>query len=271
MRKITLRFLLVLLALVMTVPVTRAELRWHWEGDFSEVEQHRLKIWIIRTVTVIEELVDSYPFDLHIHFRRLSGQSEPVPWANTRRGRLQGITFYVDPDYTLQSYLEDWTASHELSHLLLPYIGKRHSWFAEGFASYMQYQVMQQMGVLRQDQVTALYLSRITAAQAAYNQPFVTFDKASVKLLKQKQYSTFYWGGAVYFLRVDQRLREQDSSLIEVVGRYLECCRRAFSDVRELVQQLDELTDGDIFQKELREIKTRKGFPPFADLFPRPG
>lgn len=207
MREMTLRFCLGVWVLVMTVPVTRAELQWHWQGDFSEVQQHRLTLWISRT------------------------------------------------------------APHELSHLLLPYVGRSHSRFAEGFASYMQYQVMQRMGVLEQAQVTALYRSRISAAEKAYNQPGLSFDQASVELLRQRQCSTVYWGGAVYFLRVDQRLRDHGDSLLHVIARYVECCRRSFSELQELVQNLDELVGAEIFQDELGTLQTRKGFPPFADLF----
>lgn len=72
------------------------------------------------TVSALEDLIAPLPFDIDIHFYRVIDRGEPVPWANTRRGRRQGINFHVGPAFRRRAFYADWTAPHELSHLLIP-------------------------------------------------------------------------------------------------------------------------------------------------------
>ena len=44
----------------------------------------------------------------------------------------------MDPDRPLDDLRTDWTATHEFSHLLLPYVSRRDRWLSEGLASYYQ-------------------------------------------------------------------------------------------------------------------------------------
>lgn len=105
---------------------------WNWRDKFSLQEKRELRQWITRTASPIEDQVGPYPFTINVHFYRREGRGEPVPWAKTRRPGEEGVNFYVDPSFSLNTWLSDWTAPHELSHLLIPYVGREHSWFAEG-------------------------------------------------------------------------------------------------------------------------------------------
>ena len=58
--------------------------------------------------------------------------------------------------------MNDWTAPHEMSHLAIPYIGEKEVWFAEGFASFMQYQVMMEMGVMTKVLADRAYHSKFS-------------------------------------------------------------------------------------------------------------
>lgn len=253
---------------LMLAGSAQADIVWHWQDDFSGQEKKRLKTWITRTVAAVETLVAPYPFDVHIHFYRMSGRGEPVPWANTRRGRIQGVNFHVDPSYSLPSFLDDWTAPHELSHLLIPSVGDRYSWFAEGFASYMQYQVMMELGVLSRKQVADKYQRHITQAYENYRFHRLPFDRAAAELRRRRAYSTLYWGGAVYFLQADFQLRQQDSSLTELLVDYVACCRTQPNGLAELVEKLDGLSGSDIFSSQLRVMQKQHGFPIFFAILP---
>ena len=110
------------------------------------------------------------------------------------------------PYLDVVALLADWTAAHELSHLLLPYLGRRHDWFAEGFASYIQYQVMYHMGVLDWRGVVDRYRRQMTKAAGRYDLPALPSADAAPGLRSSGDYPTMYWGGAVLFLRADSRL-----------------------------------------------------------------
>jgi hypothetical protein len=247
-----------------------AELVWHWRDDFGPGEQAHLRAWVTEVQTAQERLVSPLPFDVHIHFHRRDGAPEPVPWAHTDRHPWQAVHFHVDPSHSRASLRTDWTAAHELSHLLLPYLGRDNAWFAEGFASYMQYQVMQAMGVLEESTPATLYADRISRAEARYQHHDRPFTEAAAALAKARQFPVLHWGGAVFFLRVDTRLRATEDAqvdgLTDLLAAYLRCCRRQRQSLPGLVAELDRLSGTRAFSETLREFRTVKGFPRYRDL-----
>ncbi|AOS95616.1 hypothetical protein AUP74_00140 [Microbulbifer aggregans] len=254
-----------LLFCLVTSPA-RAEIVWHWKDAFTAEEKTKLTRWVSETTAAVEQHVAPFPFDLHIFFYRRQSQREPVPWANTRRSGIQGVNFYVDPDYPLQAFLDDWTAPHELSHLLIPYLGRQHAWFAEGFASYMQFQIMQQMGVLSAEQVQARYRVRVERAARRYRYDDRPFAEAALRLRENSEYPTMYWGGAVYFLDVDKQLRKDGISLRSVLTDYVRCCRVRNHDLEALTQELDRLSRTKLFSETLADNRLQTGFPAFQHL-----
>lgn len=239
----------------------RAEILWHWEDDFSDAEKAKLTDWITRTVAGVERLIAPYPFDVHVTFYRAEPADSPVPWANTVRSRRQGVNFHVDPRRTSAELLADWTAPHELSHLLIPFVGRRHAWFAEGFASYMQYQVMHSMGIVDDARVRQRYRGKIDEARRRYDLPHTPFTEAAGSLAARREYPTMYWGGAAYFLQVDERLRQRRSSVPDVVRQFVDCCRTESWRFDALVAELDRIAGEPVFSEQLELLRTRPGFP----------
>ena len=237
-------------------------LSFHWEDSFSPTEKQRLQNWIIRTDAALTDLVGELPFTRHIFFHRRDGSREPVPWAHTQRGQTQGVHFYVDLSYPQQDFDEDWTAPHELSHLVIPYLGRKHAWFAEGFASYMQYQVMMQMGVLTNADAQQRYQQRINRAQDRFALDDLPFAEAAPKLRAMGQYPTMYWGGAVYFKQVAQQLEAQGRiSLLATLSSYVSCCRNEVMTIQTLIERLDQLASGEVFRHCMDEFERQPGFP----------
>ena len=253
-----------MLLLAGVASASHAQLEYHWEDAFSPAEQERLSAWVADTHAGLELLVGPLPFTVHVYFHRRDGAREPVPWAHTQRRRGQGVHYHVDPDYPLEAFRNDWTGPHELSHLILPYLGARHAWFAEGFASFMQYQVMHAMGVLQDEQMAQRYLRNLERAERSYlydDEPFVA---AAPQLRAEGKYPTLYWGGAAYFLQLDAQLRESTGSgLLEVLRTYLGCCRRDRSALPELVDALDRAAGTHAFSEHLAEFQSRPGFPAY--------
>ena len=213
----------------------------------------------------VERSIAPYPFDVHIHFYRTSAVA-PVPWANTIRSRHQGVNVHVNPIYARADLLSDWTLYHELAHLFLPFLGRQQSWFAEGFASYMQYQLMHSAGVLSTDDMWARYREKIERAASRYDMPDRTFTEAARALRARRDYPTEYWGGAVYFLRVDAELRRRGSSVPELVSAFVACCRFEARSLEALIETLDRLAGASVFSRELVDFRRAVGFPAYSEL-----
>jgi len=253
------------LSLAILPLAAHAELAWHWEDPFSTAEQARLTEWLSTVHESVERAVAPFPFDVHVHFHRADGARSPVPWANTRRSGQQGINVHVDPRYPRDDLLADWTAYHELAHLYLPYLGRRNSWFAEGYASFLQYPLMVAAGVMSEAEMQSAYSRKIRTVAVNYDLPDLTFIDAVPVLRARREYPTAYWGGAIYFLNVDAELRRDGKTVIDVLRQFVMCCRQGRYGLDSLVEELDRIAEHDAFSRQLTEFRTRKGFPDYPD------
>jgi len=230
-----------------------ADVVWHWVDEFSDLEKGKLKAWLIPTLEATQKTLGTSPFDVHLHMHRKEKAKEPVPWANTWRYPHQSIHFHVDPSYKLEAFLNDWTAPHEMSHLALPHLGEDHAWFAEGFASFMQAQVMRTMGIYTDEDVKNKYVSKVTKAMPLLDSPSPPAELFR-ELRKQHEYPAFYWGGATYFMRLHEMLKEKGSSgLPELVQRYMECCRKGSRRLSDVLASWDRLLDSTACQSIFNE------------------
>ncbi len=239
----------------------RTDLRFYWKDAFSTAEQQKLEAWIRDVQTTLESMTGPPPFPVHVTFLRADDANRPIPWAHTTRGSRQGVNFHVNPAFSAEAFRADWTASHELSHLLIPYLGRRHAWFAEGFASFMQYQVMAVGGVVSDADLPDIYRQRFDRERRRYPYEALPFADAAPLLRAERRYPTMYWGGAVYFWQADQTLRADGQNLTALLRRYLACCRQQGHDLEGLVTALDQLAGRDVFSTRLEKFRSEPGFP----------
>lgn len=236
-------------------------LAFHWEDHFSQSEKTKVELWLRETHDALEALVGKLPFTTQLYIHRTQA-GEPVPWANTERSRIQGVHFHIDPRFSLEEFRADWTAPHELSHLVLPYVGRTNAWFAEGFASYMQYQVMHQMGVLNTSDMRKRYKGNVDKAARRYSHHTTPFASAAPRLRAERNYPTMYWGGAAFFLQADTWLmNENQSSLVAVLNSYTQCCRMQDHKLNDVIATLDRLTGNERLSQLLARFRTQPGFP----------
>ena len=222
-----------------------------WEDSFGRDEQEMVHEWMEKVEKGRDACFGKYPFKpvYYIHSRTSSG--EPVPWAHTTRSSVQGVHFYIDNGYALNAFIEDWTAPHEIAHLALPFVGKENMWFSEGFASFMQYQVMLEMGVLQKDELEEMYHQKASMALSRFSGEG-SFTEACGQLLKTHDYPAIYWGGACYFMKTNRDLeRKKNSSLVEVIRHYQKDYRMKDRNLEEVIQSLDEVSGTRLFSENL--------------------
>jgi len=240
-----------------------------WHGDFSLDERSMLANWVQEAQEALTALVGPLPFPIRIAIHQRDSPAQPVPWAHTRRTGVQGVDFYVDVSHAAEAFRQDWTAPHELSHLVLPYLGRDAMWFAEGFASYMQFRVMQTAGILSAESVAARYRERLQRAETNYAHSDLPLPQATPRLRSEGNYPTLYWGGAVYFLRVDAALQQAGApDLMSILRRYLACCRQPRSSPEALLDELDRLAGAPVFSDHYTRFQQEPGFPTYHDLLP---
>ncbi|MEH8018114.1 hypothetical protein MN202_12785 [Rheinheimera muenzenbergensis] len=223
----------------------------HWQHKFSAVEQEKLGQWLTFSSQATLAVLGPYPFQMQLYVYQRRG-NEPVPWANTWRQHSQQVHFYVAPQFNTAQFIADWTAYHEMAHLALPFLGKNNAWFAEGFASYMQYQIMQQAGLI--GSATDAISAKFGRQRQHYLKQHSMADTA-VQLLNQRRFAAAYWGGAQFFVVAERLLRQQGKAqLNQQIQRYQQCCRLQDTNLQQVIQSLDDVSDSSVFSQLLQQF-----------------
>lgn len=198
----------------------------------------------------------------------------PVPWAYVSRGGGPAVHLFINPAHQPGAFERDWSATHEMSHLFLPYAVARDSWLSEGLPTYLQNVLMARGGAI--DEREAWKRMILGFQRAAKVGGGLSLARASERVGMGGLYRRVYWGGAALMLEADMRLRERSAgtqSLDTALEAIAQCCLgqdRRWTAV-ELMARLDEATGTAIFSDIVREHLDDPGFPDFKALLVRAG
>jgi predicted metalloprotease with PDZ domain len=167
--------------------------------------------------------------------------------------------------------MADWVLVHELSHLLHPVIDGPDRWLYEGIASYYQNVLRARAG--------------LRSPQWAWNALHAGFERGirgtprgrslaevSENMMRDRSFMRVYWSGAAIALLADVELRRRSGgaqSLDTALAAFADCCLpadRSWS-ARELLQQLDRLTDTTVFMELYRKHVDSDDFPDLVALY----
>lgn len=201
------------------------------------------------------------------------GSDSPVPFGRLTRNGEEKIELYVNADRPIHEFYRDWTATHEFSHLMLPYLGKRHRWISEGFASYYQNVLMARAGHYSPEQAWQKLYAGLERGRLS--RPGLTLNEAAEAGVRHARMK-IYWSGAAIALLADVELRERSGgreSLDLALDRLQRCClpsQRTWSGP-ELFAQLDSLVDGAVFMPLYERYANSSGFPDLDPMLQRIG
>ncbi len=240
---------------------TRLRVRIENPPDAARVAQ--LRRWIGECANAALTSSGRFPLrDALVRIRlvpRRGRDSSPVPWGQTRRDDGVSVLLYVRDDATYQELRDDWTAVHELSHLMHPYLGDDGRWLAEGLASYYQNVSRARAGLLDGDEAWR----RI---EAGFQRGRKVGAGARMDQIGRNRGSTMrvYWAGAAFWLDADLALRrEQRTDLDRVLAQYARCCLdgNAQLEPEEFVAALDRAGGNGVLARLYRRYAAMQDFP----------
>ena len=192
----------------------------------------------------------------------------PVPFGRVVRDGGETVELFVNQSRPIGEFYDDWTATHEFSHLMLPYITSRHRWVSEGFASYYQNILLARADRYTEERAwQKLWDGFERGRQSRPEMSPNTAARAGVREATMK----IYWSGAAIALLADVELRHRsngEESLDSVLGKLQECCLpsdRTWSGT-ELFGKLDTLIDEPVFMPLYRRYANTTGFPDVRPL-----
>lgn len=203
-----------------------------------------------------------------------SGRSDSaVSFGQVIRDGGETVELYVDPSKPMSEFLADWKATHEFSHLMLPYLHAEHHWISEGFAQYYQNILLTRAGAYDHRQTWQnLYAGYERGRQS---RPELSPNEATAGNVRSGRMKV-YWSGAAIALMADVTLRERsngEDSLDKVLSRFQSCCLPsdevwsgpAFFTV------LDSLASTPVFMPLYRRYADTAGFPDTSELLEKLG
>ena len=195
---------------------------------------------------------------------RLSwGGDSPVPFGRVMRDGEERVELYVNVDRPIEDFYGDWTATHEFSHLMLPYVSRQNKWISEGFASYYQNVLMSRAGHYTDAEAWKKLSDGFE--RGSRSRPELSLNDAAEAGVRRARMK-IYWSGAAIALLADVQLRERSGgreSLDTALDGLQRCClpsTRTWSGT-ELFSKLDSFVDEPVFMPLYRRYANRAGFP----------
>jgi hypothetical protein len=255
----------------MAIQVPGAVLRVALLDSSPTVEPDFVRQWLTRAATAVTTLYGEFPVP-HAQIVVVPGTrgSEPVPWAYVLRGGAPAAHFFINQRRPLAEFLTDWTAVHELSHMLLPYVRPEDAWLSEGTASYYQNVLRARAGMIPVPEAWQKLHSGFRRGMKSM--PGLTLAGATERMFRDGAFMRVYWEGAAMMLLADQRLRSRTGgaqSLDSALARLHACCLSAATgwQARELFVKLDELTQTSVFGELYEAYIASTAFPQVAEAY----
>lgn len=248
---------------VESIDIPGATLRLAVLGDTTVQERRRVADWITDAAGAVTHVHGEFPRRWpQVIVADIGSRREPVPWAHVMRGGGVAAEFFVDASRPLGDFLGDWTAVHEFSHMLMPYVSSRDRWLSEGVASYYQNVLRARNGRLTPQQAWQRLHDGFRRGERG------TRGGTLAQATADGWGSTMrvYWSGAAMMLLADLRLRDLTGgaqSLDTVMAQLRDCCfeRRGAWRARELLREMDRLSGTTVFTELYREHVHDEDFP----------
>jgi hypothetical protein len=265
------------------ISVPEAILRVSLVKSDTEIDTEAILSWLTATATDVTLAYGRFPnpspqiIVLPVGERgRWAGRSSKpsaVRFGRVVRDGGESVELFVNHSMPLADFLNDWTATHEFSHLMLPYVSRKHKWISEGFAQYYQNILLARSGAY--EPVHAWQKLYEGLERGRNSRPESSPNEAAAGSLRDGLMKV-YWSGAALALLADVTLRERsngEESLDLVLDRLQACCLPAANvwTGPELFTQLDAMLDEPLFMSLYRRYADTPGFPDVTETLQRLG
>ncbi|MCW5661685.1 MAG: hypothetical protein KIT60_28620 [Burkholderiaceae bacterium] len=181
----------------LAVPGGQIELQF--TPDFSAAQRKRAGAWVQRSADAIALYFGRFPVP-EVELLLQGGDGAGVGGGVTSAEPSLLIRVRVGRDTTQAQYRADWVLVHEMVHLALPRVPRAQRWLHEGAATYIEAVARARAGLLQPAEVWHAWMRQMPVGQPRGD------DRG---LDHTPTWARTYWGGAMFFLQADVRLRRR--------------------------------------------------------------
>jgi len=248
---------------IETISVAGSQINMAVVGQVTDQQNRKFRNWIGETASAVGTVVDGFPQpQAQVLIVPIGKRREAVVSGHIQRGGGLSAEFFVDETRPQDEFTSDWTAMHEFSHMLLPYVSRRDRWLSEGLASYYQNVLLARSGRLSETQAWQKLYEGFKRGEKG------TRGGSLAEATKSGRRSTMrvYWSGAALMLLADMQLRSASDgrqSLDSALKALSSCCMENGKTWRakELFSRLDGLTGTRVFSDLYARYVDQGGFP----------
>lgn len=182
-----------------TLPVPGGSIELQFTPDFNAAQRDQARAWVQRSADAVARYFGRFPVpEVELLLQGSDGTgigsgvtfAEPSLLVRVRLGR----------DTTAAQYRADWVLVHEMVHLALPRVPTAQRWLHEGAATYIEAVARARAGLVEPADVWKGWVRQMPAGQPRGG------DRG---LDHTPTWARTYWGGAMFFLQADVRLRRR--------------------------------------------------------------
>src|SRR6266446_1597774 len=234
--------------------------------DTSPSRHQLLHTWVERSAHIVADYYGRFPAPLVV-LRLQSMEGRGVGGGRTTNDSGLLIQVRVGRHVTSEALSDDWVLVHEMVHLALPEVGRRHNWLAEGLATYVEGIARAQFG---NREITDVW------AEYRHSMPMGLPREGEGGMDQTSTWGRTYWGGALYCLQAEVSIREQTGNklglqtalraILKETGGY------GFDrDIDEVLRIGDVATGTRVLEGLYRKIKNTQQVPNLDLLWSRLG
>jgi hypothetical protein len=183
-----------------TLSACGATIDLNLKSDTASPSRDMIVNWVNRAATAVCTYYGRYPVQhvsLNVSIRGGAGVHHGVTYPAENGGRIR---ISVGPGTTQAQLDDDWMLTHEMIHQAFPYMADIHHWIEEGISVYVEPVARVQAGQLP---VTQMW--RDVVRDMPQGEP----ESGDEGLDRTHTWGRTYWGGALFCLVADVRIREQ--------------------------------------------------------------
>ncbi len=239
-----------------------------YHNSLNEADRKSINRWLNVVTGALLTVYGDLPKDkIQVTINRSSRRSSPVPWGQVDRGNPVNVLLVVNPEFSYSQWVNDWTAYHEFSHLLLPYRGYGDLWLSEGLATYYQNVIQARGGRFNEKEMWRRIVTGFERGSMDQQWNHASLTEVSDNLGETRQFFRVHWSGVLFWLTADTLLRKKgDDTLDSVLYELKNCCGQRLMSAEEIVLKLDELTGGDMFYSLFRKFKNSYRVPDYRSV-----
>lgn len=162
------------------------------------LDRTRVLAWIRTSATAVTTYFGHFPVS-HVGLLIIADDSDKIGSGTTYGFGSSAIRIHVGRAAGDEAYHKDWILVHEMTHLALPRVPRASTWLLEGNATYVEPIARAQAGQLDPSVVWRWAIEGMPKGQ----------PKAGDQGLDETPtWGRTYWGGAMFWLLADVRIRQ---------------------------------------------------------------